>query len=131
MENQAQTVLLSDTEETLLLARLASAEERKVPMYRTLEELVKARPLSTIDVLVVDYRPMPKGTLLATLGRLNLEYPRMQKVAVLEGPLPLPVAEYLTSCGVEIVATESKEGAMNQLSAVMDRIHERTGWIAG
>jgi hypothetical protein len=132
MQHEAHTVLLSDTEEAMMLAtQLGTPGEGAVPRYSTLEELVSAQALSSIDVLVVDYRPMPKGALLATLGRLNLEYPRMQKVAVLEGPLPLQVAEYLTSCGVEIVTAESREGAMDRLVSVMDRVHERTGWIAG
>lgn len=132
MEYDGCTVLLSDAEESpSLAARLAEPKEGSVPMYRTLEALVAAQPLSSIDVLVVHYRPLPKGTLLATLGRLNLEYPRMQKVAVLEGPLPRPVAEYLTACGVEVVMAAPREEGFGQLMAVMDRVHERTGWIAG
>lgn len=132
MEHEGYTVLLSDAEESpRLAAQLAIPNEGPVPMYRTLEELVARQPLSSIDVLVVYCPPVPKGTLLATLGRLNLEYPRMQKVAVLEGPLPLPVAEYLTSCGVDLVRAGTNEKAMDQLLAVMDRVHERTGWIAG
>lgn len=131
MEHEGHTVLLSDSEESpSLAAQLAVPDERPVPRYSTLEELVSAQPLSSIDVLVVHCCPMPKGTLLATLGRLNLEYPRMQKVVVLEGPLPLQVAEYLTACGVELVRAETKDRAMDQLLAVMDRVHERTGWIA-
>jgi hypothetical protein len=132
MEHEGCTVLLSDAEESpSLAAHLGEPDEGPVPMYRTLEELVTERPLSSIDVLVVHCHPTPKGVLLAKLGRLNLEYPRMQKVAVLDGPLPRPVAEYLTACGVDLVTGDTSETAMGQLMAVMDRVHERTGWIAG
>ena len=130
MSYEAHTVLLSDTDESALLAMRLAPEDGPVPKYATLEELVSKQSLSSIDVLVVHYRPMPKGALLATLGRLNLEYPRMQRVAVLEGPLPLPVAEYLTACGVDMLLEERDDEAADRLVTVIDRLHERTRWVA-
>ncbi len=131
VRDAGSTVLLSDAGGFGALASRLAASGHAVVWYSSLEELLREHALSTIAVLVVHGQPVPKGVLLATLGRMNLEYPRMQKVAVMEGPLPLPVAEYLTACGVELVWSESQAEAMEQLVGVLERVHERVGWIAG
>ncbi len=127
---QGSTVLLSDAGGYGALAGRLSGSGHAVVWYSSLEELLREHPLSTIAVLVVHGKAAPKGVLLATLGRMNLEYPRMQKVAVMEGPLPLPIAEYLTACGVELVWSESREEALTRLTTVLERVHERAGWLA-
>lgn len=123
--------MLSDADGFGSLAGRLAACGHAVMLYASLEELLREHPLSSIGVLVVHGRPVPKGVLLATLGRMNLEYPRMQKVAVMEGPLPLPIAEYLTACGVDLVWSESREEAVEGLVKVLERVHERAGWLAG
>lgn len=121
------TVLLTDAEAAPDLAATLDPGEGKVAWYGSLAELVRDRSLSSVEVLVLHFRPMPKGVLLAALGRLNLEYPAIQKVAVMENPLPLPIAEYLTSCGVDLYWPKEANG--EGLGALVDRMHERTRWI--
>jgi hypothetical protein len=123
------TVLLSDAEEAASLAALLSASSGPAACYRSVAELVHRQPLSSIAVLVLLFHPLPKGSLLATLGRMNLEYPAMQKVAVLDGPPPLPIAEYLTACRVDMLMNGSTQ-TRTELAAVVNRLHERIPWIA-
>lgn len=124
------TVLLSDSRDAPWLARQLAAPGGPVACYANLEELLRAQPMSSIDVLVVWFRPLPRGVLLAMLGRMTVDYPGMQKVAVLEGPLPLPVVEYLTGCGIDLVCTASREETLDRLRSVVHRMRERRGWIA-
>jgi hypothetical protein len=127
--HEGSTVLLSDPEGAASLAEQVSRGAGKAACYSSVAELVRARPLSTISVLVLNFRPHPKGILLATLGRMNVEYPGMQKVAVLDEPLPLPIAEYLTSCGVDLLWNGSPDTG-DRLASTVDRLMERTQWIA-
>ena len=124
------TVLLSDADEAARLAELLSARSGPAACYASVAELVDRQPLSSISVLVLHFRPLPKGTLLAVLGRMNLEYPAMQKVAVLESTPPLPIAEYLTACGVDLLMNGSTDDGLDKLASVVNRLHERTRWIA-
>jgi len=126
------TVLLSDESDgpelmAELCARVGAAE-----FYRNVGELLERRPLSSISVLIVVSRPLPKGVLLATLGRMNLEYPAIQKVVLVEGLPPLPIAEYLTACGVAVIQCDPGEtpGVAERLAPVIRRLDERTQWIA-
>lgn len=129
--NEGSTVLLSDAEGAPRLAERLAARTGPAAWYPSLSELVRRQPLSTISVLVLHFQPLPKGILLATLGRMNLEYPAMQKVAVLDGPPPLPIAEYLTACGVSLFCDGcSEEEGTDRLASVINRLHERTRWIA-
>ena len=131
MRGDGSTVLLSDAEEgAAQLAELLSARSKPAACYSSVAELVGTQPLSSISVLVLHFHPLPKGTLLATLGRMNLEYPAMQKVAVLETTPPLLIAEYLTACGVNLLLNGSTEEGVEQLASVVNRLHERTRWIA-
>ncbi len=126
-------VVLSDSEPALgLVETLIASGSRSLEWYTTLEELLRARPLSSIAMLVVVSHPLPKGILLMMLGRIALEYPAMQKVAVMDAAPPLPIAEYLTSCGVDMVWTESGSGedTIERLAAVVHDMNERSQWIA-
>lgn len=129
MHDTASTVLLSDGEAGPSLAASLASGETEVPWYASFSELVRERPLSSVEVLVIHFRPAPSGVLLAVLGRLNVEYPGMQKVAVIDGPVPLPIAEYLTACGVELFWTAGPEGGIDRLAEFVDRMLERTGWL--
>lgn len=112
-----------------MAARL-SPREGTVTWYANVEDLIHGQPLSSVAVLVLKTPSQPKGDLLVALGRMNLEYPAMQKVVVMEGPPPLPVASYLTACGVDIIWSGSGEENMENLATVVDRMRERRQWIA-
>jgi hypothetical protein len=124
------TVLLSDPEAGPDLAAELAPADHEIAWFTSMEELVRARPLSSIAVLVLHCRPLPKGVLLAALGRMNLEYPGMQKVAVMDGPPPLPIAEYLTACGVDLIWAQKGAEGVGDLGALLERMYERTRWLA-
>lgn len=126
------TVLLADEREAPVLAAEVSAAGSPAAWYPGVAELLRQRPLSSVSVLVVVSRPLPKGILLAMLGRMSVEYPAMQKVVVVDGPPPLPVVEYLTACGVDVLWANA-EGVgeeAGRLASTLRRIHERTRWVA-
>lgn len=100
-----------------------------VVSYATVEELMQQERLDSVAVLVIDSPRQPNALLLAALGRMNLEYPAMQKVAFLEGEPSLPIASYLTGCGVDLVCRHGGEEAIDELATVVDRMRERTKWI--
>ena len=121
-------VLVSESESEVaprIAKRLAPAA-----WYASVADLVRGQSLSSVAVLVVHSPPLPRGILLVALGRMNLEYPAIQKVAVLDGLPSLLVAEYLTACGVDLVCAETREESIERLAAVVNRMHERTAWIA-
>ncbi|HEX9105852.1 MAG TPA: hypothetical protein VF832_01455 [Longimicrobiales bacterium] len=109
-----------------LTARLAQPAG-SVAWYGSLEELVRGRSVSSIDVLVVHCGAQPSGLLLAALGRMAVENPGVQKVVVLDAPPALSIASYLTSCGVDMVWPGASDG-LDRLGLVVDRMREGTGW---
>lgn len=127
---EGSTVLLSDADDAAILA--AGLTHRSLPAvcYPTVADLLRERQLSSVSVLVLRFRPLPKGTLLANLGRMNLEFPWMQKLMVLDGPLPLPIAEYLTACGVDLMQCQltNAEDA-DRLATVVNQLQERNQWL--
>jgi len=128
--NEGATVLLSDAEGASGLAARLAARTGPAAWYSSVAEMVQRQPLSSISVLVLNFRPLPKGILLVTLGRMSLEYPAMQKVVVLDGPPPLPIAEYLTACGVRLFWDGATEDDTERLASVVNGLHEKTRWIA-
>lgn len=124
------TVLLSDAEAGPDLAAQLAAADEEIAWFGSVEDLVRTRPLSSVAVLVLHFRPLPKGVLLAALGRMSVEYPGMQKVAVIDRPPPLPVVEYLTACGVDLYWERTGNGRGGDLGALLERMHERTRWVA-
>jgi len=128
--NEGSTVVVSDPKEAAAgLTASVSRGRSEAACYASVAELVRAQPLDSISVLVLNFRPPPKGILLATLGRMSVESPGMQKVAVLDEPLPLPIAEYLTSCGVDLLWDGSPDTG-DRLASTVDRLTERVQWIA-
>jgi len=124
------TVLLSDTDEALHLATHLATQSLPADCYRSVGELVKDRCLESVSVLVLLFRPLPAGVLLATLGRMNLEYPQIQKVVVLDAPPPLPIAQYLASCSVDLVPCRpGDEKGADQLASVVQDLKERAAWL--
>ena len=124
-----RTVVLSDEGRGLDITARLAPRTGPATWYPSLAELVRRQPLSSVSVLVLDFRPRPRGVQLVTLGRMNTEFPAMQKVAVLHEEAPLPVVEYLTSCGVDIVWNGNESG-LERLASTVDRLQERIPWIA-
>ncbi|NJD10532.1 MAG: hypothetical protein FIB01_08890 [Gemmatimonadetes bacterium] len=110
-------------------ARMAAPRTARLRSYPSVEELVQEQSLGGLRVLVIWTPGVPKGRLLPLLARLNLEQPWVQKIAMLEVPPPLVVAEYLTYCGVEVIWTGSVEERVEQLNVLMNRSDERTQWL--
>ena len=129
-EQAGSVVLLSAADARASLAERLQRPGRRVACYDSLAELFRGEPVSTIEVLVVQCRDVPNGVLLATLGRLAVEHPGIAKVAVLQGEPPLPMASYLTACGVDLVWPDSVEAGTDRLATLVERIHEGTKWIA-
>ena len=125
----AQTVLLSEAETAKdIMARLVP-ETGPATWYPDVAELVRRQPLSSVSLLVLDFHSRPKGVQLAALGRMKVEYPGMQKVAVLHEEPPLAVVEYLASCGVDLV-WNGNEAGLERLASAVHRSRERIPWIA-
>lgn len=128
--NDGSTVLLPDTDEAVMLATQLAERSLSAECYPDVAELLRDRCLGSISVLVLLFRPLPKGALLATLGRLNLEYPQMQKVVVLDAPPPLPIAQYLASCSVDLISfAPGDEKSAYHLASVVHHVQERAAWL--
>ena len=129
-QQTGSTVLLSDADDAAAMAADLTHRSHPTSCYRSMADLVHDRQLSSVAVLVLRCQPHPKGTLLALLAKVNVEFPWVQKVMVLDGPLPLPFVEYLTACGVDFVQFEiGDESDVDQLASVVDRLLERTHWL--
>lgn len=124
------TVLLSDAATAPSLAAHLAAESGPAACYSSVAELVNKHPLSSISILVLYFQALPKGILLAILGRMNVEYPAMQKVALMDEQPPLPIAEYLTACGVNLLWDATTPEGRQRLASVINNLHEGTPWIA-
>ncbi len=122
------TVLLSDTEGAATLAAGLAGDDAHFSWHTSLEELLREQSLSSVSVLVLDLRPVPRGSMLAVVARMALEYPELQKVVVVEGPLPLPVLEYLISCGVDLVRSEGDDEELDRLVDAVRRVQARSLW---
>lgn len=128
--SEGSTVLLWDANDAPTLAAILAARTGPATCYASVGEMVRNQRLSTISILVLRCGSVPKGTLLAALGRMNVEYPGIQKVAVLDEPPPLLIAEYLTSCGVSLLWNGNSDEGAERLASVVNQLHERTRWIA-
>jgi hypothetical protein len=122
-------VLLSDSEARRALAARLSPDDG-VACYGSLEEMARGEPLSRVDVLVVASRPAMNGLLLAALGRMSVDHPEIQKVAVLDGPPALPVAGFLTACDVDLVWAGTEDERLDRVVSIVEQMRERKAWIA-
>ena len=129
MQTPKDVVVLSDSEGAQLLTERLTPKAGAVACYANVEDLIHGQSLASIAVLVVQAGPQPQGVLLATLGRMNVEYPAMQKVAVMKEAPSLPIARYMAACGVDLIWTGSQDESIDQLAAVVDRMYARTTWI--
>ena len=126
------TVLLSKREGRTALARTLGSPRDPARCVESVGDLVRRQPLNSVAVLVLDPGSIPAGILLADVGRLHVEHPGVQKLALLDEDPPLEVVTYLTSCGVDILrrgADEEADGG-ERLAAVLDDLRERARWSA-
>ncbi len=128
--NEGSTVLLSEAEDASRLVAELSARTGPAAWYANVGEMLTERPFSSVSVLVLHGHTLPKGTLLATLGRMHVEHPEIQTVAVLDEEPPLPIAEYLASCGVSLLWNGNSEEGASRLASVVNQLHEKIRWIA-
>lgn len=128
--NEGSTVLLSEANDAPQLVAELAARSGPAAWYANVGEMLTERPFSSVSVLVLHGHALPKGTLLATLGRMHVEYPEIQTVAVLDEEPPLPIAEYLASCGVSLLWNGNSEEGATRLASVVNHLHEKTRWIA-
>jgi len=89
--------------------------------YGSIEEFLDSQHLPSTLLLVMRWDRLPKGTLLLTLGRLAEEYPAMEKIVVMAGPPPLPIALYLTARGVDMIWTNINERLDTVVRGLGDR----------
>ena len=129
-QDVGSTVLLSEAEDGAAMTADLALRALPATCYPTVADLIQDRPLSSVAVLIMRSPPLPNGRLLVNLAWLNVEYPWMQKLMVVDGMLPLPMAEYLTACGVELVRCKKQGPAgADQLASVVNRLRERNQWL--
>ena len=71
-------------------------------MISDVADLIQAAPLCSAETLVVKTPAQPRGDMLAALGRISVEFPNLRKFVVMSAPPSLPVAVFLSSCGVQM-----------------------------
>ena len=125
MQGRAAAIMLSDSREEPSVVATLWQRSCPVACYTSLERLLEEHPPGSIPVLIFHLHERPKGSLLVAIGRLALEHPGIQKVAMTEAPLPLEVAGYLTACDVDLVSMERDGQDASQLASVVTRMHER------
>jgi len=118
-------VMLSDSTVGNSVAMTLSRPSCRVSCYTNLEDLLDEHPPGSIPVLIFHLRSRPKGNLLVVIGRLAVEHPAVQKVAVTAVPLPLEVAGYLAACDVDLVPMAQDGEDAIQLESIVSRMHER------
>lgn len=118
-------VMLSDSDAGAAVAQGLAERRCPVACYTRFNDLVRNQPLGSIPVLIFHLRRPPMGSLLGTIGRMAHEFPAIQKVAVTDTPLSLPVVGYLTACEVDLIWPDTGGRDLDQLAAVVDRMQER------
>ena len=81
-------------------------------------------PGDTVDMVVQEDGERSSSS----LGRMALEHPCMQMIAVLECNLPLVVAEFLTASGVKLNWTHPDDAGLDKVLSMVDRMAEWRGW---
>jgi len=128
-QTPTSTVLLSDAPAApFLAADLASGGPAE--WYPSVADLMKEHPLSSVSVLVFYFQALPKGLLLAILGRMHVEYPAIQKVALMDEAPPLPIAEYITACGANLLWGAATPEGKQRLASMVNNLNEGVPWIA-
>lgn len=123
-------VVLSEADDARAITARLQSSAGDVRWFANVEDLVQQQQLSSVSMLVFEAHAQPQGLLLVALGKMNLEYPAMQKVALLDEEPSLPVARYLTACGVDLICAPSDEERIDRLAVAVDRMQERTKWLS-
>ncbi len=123
------TVLITEEDDSLLEDRLSQCQA-PVIRFTTMEALLDSRTLESVGVLILHTKSAPRGVLLARLAQIALDHPGMQKVALMEGVLSLPLAKHLTACGFRIIRDEAESGNDTFLPQLVDEMRKRGGWMA-
>lgn len=125
---KAEIVLLSSSAMAEVLLEAMVQRGLTATWCPDFREMVLRLPIPSLSVLVIDLEQERKGSLLAAVGRMALEYPRVQKVAILEHPPSLPVATYLTACAVELVRTRLDRASLEEIVFMVSEARERQAW---
>ena len=83
--------------------------DHSVRWFTDLNDVIHEQSLGNVETLAVNMWPRPKGVMLATLGRINVEYPTMHKVVMVDTNAELPIRKFLAGCGVEVICADTKE----------------------
>jgi hypothetical protein len=123
--NEREVVMLSDARAAPSVAEDLARHDVRVDCFTRLEDLFGEIDPGAIPVLIVHTRERPKGRVLEVIGRLAVEHPRVQMVAVSETPLSLEVAEYLAGRGVDVMEVEPGVVELDDLTRAVLRMQER------
>lgn len=123
--NEREVVMLSDSRALPSVAKDLARRDVRVDCYTRLEDLFGEIDPGAIPVLVFHTQERPKGRVLEVIGRLAIEHPRVQMVAVSESPLSMEVAEYLAGRGVDVMEVESGVVDIDDLTRAVLRMQER------
>ena len=97
--------------------------------YDELSDLLEEHPPESIGVLAVHARRQPPGALLATLTRWAVEFPWIQKVAVLDDSPTLPIAKELTRSGFWLVRADGSDGPATSLCRALEVLSAQQAWV--
>jgi hypothetical protein len=111
-----------------VLAEALAREGLPIVYFPNLEALIDSGRLSSIAVLVVRVGQVRLGSLLIALSRLDLEYPGLRKVAIVENGLSVILAAYLSTCSVEFLETYLDTSGLERVVRSVRRILEQQTW---
>ena len=97
--------------------------------FHGLEELMRHRDPSSIRVLALHTRHQPQGALLAVLSRWGVEFPWIQRVAVLDAPPSLPVATQLVRSGFWLLHPDEAGRRPTNLNQALEILADHLPWI--
>jgi hypothetical protein len=123
--NERTAVVLSETGLDPRMAKDLANHDVRVDCYRRVEDLFGERDPGGIPVLIFHLRERPKGRVLEVIGRMSIEHPRVQMVALSETPLTLEIAEFLAGRGVVVMEAAPGVVEAGDLTEAVTRMHER------
>jgi len=123
--NERVAIVLSDTGAQDPVAEDLARHDVRVACYTRSEDLFGENDPGAIPVLIFHMRERPKGRVLELIGRLAIEHPRVQMMAVSELPLSIEIAEYLAGRGVALLEIQPGLVEAGELTDVVRRMHER------
>ncbi len=110
------------------LAESLASEGLPIVRFSSPAELSQSDRLSSIAVLVFGVHKGRLGSLLIALSRLSVEYPGMQKLAIVEGELSVTLATYLITCSVKLLEIYLDASGSERIVRAARRILEQRTW---